>query len=230
MKVIVTLADQWGGCEPGYGFKTPMWYRLYYRAGKDPEGTVSYRAYVAEIAARYRDDPAILAWQLINEGEVCAPDGREVLRAWAADVSGVIKANDPNHLVSIGTMGNGQSGADGYWYQYLHDIPTVDLCEYHDYGSPREQMPGDEGNGLQVRINQCNTLGKPIFVGEAGIGRSEVGTLDDRATAFNMKLFRQFAAGVDGFLAWDWWDGSVPVADGYEIGPGDPALNVLSRS
>ena len=30
-------------------------------------------------------------------------------------------------------------------------------------------MPGDQWNGLQVRINQCDVLNKPLFVGESGI-------------------------------------------------------------
>ena len=65
-----------------------------------------------------------------------------------------------------------QSGDDGRWpvrasaeYQDVHSVATMDLCEYHDY-QPQEAIPGDKWNGLQVRIDQSNTLNKPLFVGE----------------------------------------------------------------
>ena len=44
-----------------------------------------------------------------------------------------IKSIDPNHLVSLGTIGSGQCGTSGDYYKQLHAIPTIDLCEVHDY-------------------------------------------------------------------------------------------------
>jgi mannan endo-1,4-beta-mannosidase len=233
VKVIVTLTNQWGDCELG-GYKDETWYKDGYTQ-PDPSGTVSYRDYVAEIVARYKDDPAVLAWQLINEAEVkpslaspnCSPNAKDILKTWASDVSGLIKSIDPNHLVSLGTLGSGQCGAQGAEYQDLHDMTTIDLCEYHDYGDPTNPMPGDPFNGLQVRLNQCAALNKPLFVGEAGIIPNDVGgTLQDRANAFAAKVSAQFQAGVAGFLAWAW---SIlgSTTDNFDIGPGDPALDEL---
>ena len=230
-KVIATIGDQGAGCDPA-GYKRASWYSKGYRK-QDPAGTVSYREWVMEIAQRYRDDPTILAWQLINEGQVekapgtCAPNAAELYRNWAADVSGAIKSVDPNHLISIGTIGNGNCGAANDEYKQLHSIPTIDLCEYHDYGGGTNPIPGDRWNGMQVRIDQCNALNKPLFVGELGIGRTELGTLQGRAEALDAKLQAQFSAGIVGVVAWQWWNGSHPRSDGFEIGPGDPALKVL---
>jgi endo-1,4-beta-mannosidase len=231
-RVIATIGDQWGGCDHD-GYKAADWFAGGYRE-RDPAGTVSYRDWAAEIAKRYRNDPTILAWQLINEGQVtvaggaCAPNAGQLFKSWAADVSGAIKAADPRHLVSIGTIGNGNCGAANWEYQDLHGIPTVDLCEYHDYGGGRASIPGDIWNGMQVRLNQCRALGKPLFVGELGIGRTEMGTLADRARALKTKLQAQAKAGVVGVVAWHWWNGSAAEGgDGYQIGPGDPSLPVL---
>ena len=52
----------------------------------------------------------ILASQLINEAEVkasrdapvCSVDAAQVLKSWAAGVSGLIKSIDRRHLVSLG--------------------------------------------------------------------------------------------------------------------------------
>ena len=139
----------------------------------------------------------------------------------------LVKGIDRNHLLGLGTMGGGQCGAQGDEYQALYSLPTLDLCEYHDYqaGAP---MPGDQFNGLQRRLDQCHALNKPLMVDEVGIRPSEVGgTYEARAAAFEAKFSAQFAAGVVGELAWAWnKDYSTP--DNFDIGPGDPSLAVLA--
>jgi mannan endo-1,4-beta-mannosidase len=232
-KVIVTLANQWGDCEPGVGYRDADWYAGGYKA-VDPGGTVSYRDWVAEIVTRYRNDPTILAWQLMNEAEVkpsvssgCSDGAASILKTFATDVSGLIKSIDQNHLVSLGTIGGGQCGTSYLEYADVHSVETIDLCEYHDY-TPTEPMPGDIWNGLAFRIEQCKALGKPIFVGEVGIRPSDVGgTLLHRAIAFEAKFRAQFRAGVVGELAWA-WSALGSTRDNYDIGPWDPALAVLN--
>ncbi len=234
VKVIVTLTNQWGDCEAG-GYKADSWYTGGYKQA-DPGGTASYRAWVSEVVTRYRNDPTILAWQLVNEAEVkpnpdlttpCSPNAAATLKSFATDVSGLVKSIDPNHLVSLGTMGGGQCGAQSAEYSDLHSVPTIDLCEYHDYDQPQAPMPGDQWNGLQVRIDQCNALGKPLFVGETGIKPNQVGgTLQARADAFDAKLSAQFSAGVVGELVWAWSALGSTLND-FDVGAGDPVLEVL---
>ena len=235
-RVIAVLANQWTSCDEGYGYKTDQWYRGGYLQ-KDPQGTVSYRDWVREIVDRYKDDPAILMWQLVNEPEAndrdwnfnsyfsCPGDAPDVLRNWAAQITSDIKAIDSNHLVSIGTMGGGPCGTSWVNYQYVNNLPTVDLCDVHDFGNPWSPMPGDPWNGLQAEIDFCKAIGKPIFVGETGIDVASVGGPDARARAFEAKFSAQFSAGVVGELVWNWsgWSGG-----GDEVAPGDPALAVVS--
>ena len=239
--VIPTLGNQWGEC--GHkgataGYKTIDWYRTGYTQ-LQPEDAVyttyaSYRDWVAEVVARYKDEPAILAWQLLNEAETNAdqpggcpagPEAYDALAPWASDVSGLIKSIDPNHLVSLGTIGTGQCGTSGAQYKALHAIPTIDLCEYHDY-DPWAAMPGDAFNGLALRIQQCGELGKPLFVGEVGLRPVDVGgSYDSRTASLRAKLQTQRGAGVVGHVVWSW--GPAPRSlNGYDIGPGDdvPAL------
>lgn len=234
VKVIVTLGNQWGDCETG-GYRNDQWYAGAFLTRRDPGMALSYAAWVAQVVARYRNEPAILDWQLMNEAEVkpardsaaCSVNAARTLKNFAGVMSLVVKAIDRNHLVSIGTMGGGQCGAQGAEYQSLYSLPTLDLCEYHDYQADAA-MPGDQFNGLQVRLNQCRALNKPLMVDEVGIRPSDVGgTYDARAAMFAAKFSAQFAAGVVGELAWAWnKDFSTP-AD-YDIGPGDPALAVLA--
>jgi hypothetical protein len=235
LKVIVTLSDHWGECgnKVAVAVKSPDWYRSGY-TDLEPGHLTSYRDYVTEVVTRYRDDPTILMWQLMNEAETknlvtgdCEPGGHFVLRDFAADVSGLIKTIDPNHLVSLGTLGGPQCGPHRDFYRDVHDVATIDVCEFHDY-SPTEAMPtfiyGDSyDNGLATRIGICHGLGKPIFVGESGIPR-DFG-LDERAAQFRAKVRAQFGAGVVGFLAWVFADS--PLDGTYDLRPGDPALPEL---
>jgi mannan endo-1,4-beta-mannosidase len=240
LKVIATLIDQWGNCGSSVaagGYKNTDWYRSGYR-DPDPAGIVSYRDWVAEVVDRYKDDPTILAWQLVNEPEVLPENGADcatvpeseaarLLKAFAEDISGLIKSIDPNHLVSLGTLGSGQCGTQYTDYEDVHSVATLDLCEYHDYQSS-SPMPGDEWNGLQRRLDQCNALGKPILVGELGLRPSDVGgTLRDRANTLDAKLCGEYAAGIAGALEWAWnKDGST--LDNFDVGPGDPVLATLA--
>jgi len=80
---------------------------------------------------------------------------------------------------------------------------------------------------MAVRIEQCNGLGKPLFVGELGRRPQDAGgTIQTRANIFAAKFAAQVNAGTDGILLWGWRNadngGSAP--NDYDIGPGDPAL------
>ena len=241
IKLIPTLVNQWPDCDGPSGsagvYKTRQWYDTGYRSEVLSGTIVSYRAWVAEVVARYSNDPTIAAWQLVNEAEVYTAQGAGcpdptgagiVLHDFAADVSALVKSTDPNHLVSLGVIGSGQCGADNDNYRLVHSVPGVDLCEFHDYSFPNVAMVGDRWNGLAERIRQCRLLNKPLFVGESGIKLPEAGgSPTTRAEKFAMKMEMEFRVGVVGYVAWAWQQTPSPLT--YDIGPGDPVLATLAQ-
>ncbi|WP_327090236.1 glycoside hydrolase family 5 protein [Nonomuraea sp. NBC_01738] len=234
MKVLPVLTDQWGKCEWS-GLKSESWYRDGYRE-VDPGGTVSYRDWVGEVMRRYRDDPTVALWTLVNEAEApsgfpgeCAPSAVGSLRAFADDVGAVAKAAAPDHLLTLGTMGGGQCGTAGQDFQTVYASPPLDVCEYHDYHQPAQAIPGNRWDGLAVRLEQCKALGKPLFVGEVGIDANATGGVRGRANAFSAKASAQLAAGVVGFVVWAWSDAGRKDGDSFMVKPGDPVLNVLAK-
>jgi mannan endo-1,4-beta-mannosidase len=81
-----------------------------------PKAVALYEAYMARIVGRtntvtgkpYKDDPAIMAWQLANEprpGGTPSKAPWEAFYAWIARSADFIKQHDPNHLVSTGNEG-----------------------------------------------------------------------------------------------------------------------------
>jgi endo-1,4-beta-mannosidase len=233
LKVVVALGNEWYNCE-GYtnakaGYKDEEWYRQGYRTKRPLGQSESYRDWVQEVVARYRDNPTIMMWQLMNEAEdalwyegPCGPEASTVLRSFTSDVSRLVKRTDPWHLVSLGTVGSGQCGAAAGEYRSLYAIPTVDVADYHDYSLAT--LSSDGSNGLAERLSQMAAIGKPLVVSELGVLPSAAGGLSQRAALIRKKIDAQRAAGADGVLLWSW--PGAPV-DGYQIGPGDPALTQL---
>jgi hypothetical protein len=239
-RVIATLGNEWNDCDGGSSvprYKNESWFASGYRTQRIPGTPSTYRDWVAEVVSRYRLNPTIMAWQLMNEAATPSDDGSgrctatsaQTLRNFAVDMAGVIKSIDKNHLVSLGTIGAGECGTNGANYQYVYSAPGIDLCEMHDYGPASALMPTDPNNGLLRRIAQCRALNKPLFVGEAGLTVSSLGSIGARASAFDAKMSAQFAAGSVGELIWDWCDADQVAYSGYEITPGDPTLAVLTK-
>jgi mannan endo-1,4-beta-mannosidase len=235
-RVIVTLTDEWGSCDGIAGRKTVTWYENGYQA-VEAGMTATYRAYVQEVVTRYRTNPTILMWQLVNEAEApldstgaCdEPRGMTALRSFADDMGALVKAADPNHLLSLGTGSGGQCGVSNTDWGYVHASPNIDLTEYHIYGPVGVNFPGDQWNGLRERLTESASLGKPLFVGEVGINvPADVPDVTARRDDFKSKMDAWFAAGIVGALPWAWNNGAAghPVA-GYDIGPGDPTLALL---
>ena len=215
MKVVPVLVNHWADCEFGGSAKDVGFYESGFRS-PGYGYSLSFRDYASTLASHYANEPAIAFWQLANEAEAPSPAAAasttrrasNALRGFAAEMTQTVKAADPNHLVSLGTMGSGQCGTANGDYRAVHE--PVDICEYHDYdyeGNPADNadnpMPGDEWNGLAERLDPAEPMASTsrCFVGEVGIS-SDV-SLERRAEFFAAKLEAQTAAGVDGFALWD---------------------------
>jgi endo-1,4-beta-mannosidase len=230
-RVIATLGNDLSDCEgAGPVQKNEAWYGSGYSSLRDAGMADTYRAWVAEVVARYRNDPTILAWQLVNEADLanssgrCSPSAPRTLTHFAQDMAGLVKSIDPNHLLSLGSWGLRDCGLAGSAYQDVHGVPGIDLCEIHDYSGPSTAL----APLLQLRLSQCRALGKPLFAGEIGVRLQDAGSPDNRAAVIRAKLSAEFAAGVAGALVWDWANAGQGAYSGYEVQPGDPTLQVLA--
>jgi mannan endo-1,4-beta-mannosidase len=231
VKVIATFTDYWGACQDVPANKDYAWFTDGYKRNIFPGTTQTYRDFVHDTVARYAHNPTILAWQLINEGQVAGcpseSEGAQALRRFADDMGGVIKSIDPNHLISLGT---GIQGGCGFQvsdtptrndYYYVHASPPIGLCEYHDYDQVAAPLPVQE----QQEMESCKALNKPFFVGEIGIPESD----RSRPAELTAKLDEQFGYSNEparGILVWQW---GVSVCDSFCVRIGDPVLSVLKN-
>ena len=236
LKLILTLENEWQDCtepDPGGdgGRKSAAWFGGGFRT---PLGAqkLSFRDWTAAVVARYRDEPTVAMWQLMNEAE--SPD-ESALLAFAGEMAALVKSIDPRHLVSLGTIGGGQAGTSGGAFRALHEIATIDVVEAHDYQHEREALPGAptaSANTLFSALRDAAAVAKPFFVGEAGIAAPTPDyafSYDERARLMDAKIAAEWAAGSDGFLVWSARASMPGAAMGWDFDGADPLAAVLAR-
>lgn len=220
LRLVVTLDSQWGACT-GEGYRAAEWYRVGYR--HRPAAGPSFREYVKMAVRRYRDEPAVLMWQVMNEAESRAskdsgPDDPMALYAFAVDMTSLIRSIDKNHLVSFGTIGDGRrrSGAEGSHYSLLHSIPSIDIVEAHLYPSepPTQIWPSAEGECLDA----ADTFGKPCVIGEIGLTATTPHAKTERAKSIVARMRDLWSKDVAGILIWSYRSGDHE----KDFDPSDP--------
>ena len=97
----------------------------------------NYLNYVKDITTAFKDRDEIILWELINEP---VNNSFSEMYNFAEDASKTIKESDPNHLISIGTIGGiGDKFGDQFSrfnvanFEKLYSIKTLDAISIHDY-------------------------------------------------------------------------------------------------
>jgi mannan endo-1,4-beta-mannosidase len=196
----------------------------------------AFRSYITDLLSRvntltgrqYRDEPAVLAWELANEPRCDGADPSVVLN-WAAEMTAAIKAAGAQQLVSLGDEGffrrwgagsnalyNGSHGMD---HEALLGIPDIDFGTCHLYPEFEAGTdPGDFGTRwIREHIEAARRASKPAIIEEYGIKADAV----RRDATFARWLAEVEANGGAGSLLWmiagNNDDGSRYYDDGYTV-------------
>jgi mannan endo-1,4-beta-mannosidase len=126
---------------------------------------------------QYKNDPAIMVWELANEPRAKSDPSGDTLETWFRDLSQFVKSIDGNHLVSTGMegfWGDGEGwkydGSQGTYYVRHHEIDTIDIATFHMY--PQHWVDGQERQRkwafwwLKNHIRSAHNLDKPVYIGE----------------------------------------------------------------
>lgn len=129
----------------------------------------------------YKNDPTIMAWELANE-----PRGinkGEIFLKWIDATAGLIKKNDPNHLVTTGSEGKTSSETSGTDLAKDHSSPNIDYATIHiwvqnwGYYDPKKADSTYDGAlkyALDYFADQeaiAKKIHKPMVLEEFGISR-----------------------------------------------------------
>ncbi len=190
-----------------------------------------YDAQTTYIVRRYRNEPAILAWDLRNEGDLdygVRPGDKvnfnqEEVINWLAHTSEIVRENDPYHLTTAGWWGNPLITAD-----------YVDILSFHHW---------HDASSLQIRIKTITqNSNKPILLEEIGYHSWQNAPQDQRSEETQANLLKEAIAITEsentvGWLIWTAFDfepepGQTPNYEHYfglwrtNLTP-KPALNQL---
>jgi mannan endo-1,4-beta-mannosidase len=183
LKLIIAFLDFWdytGGAQ-----QMRAWYGSADKSTfffSDPRTKRDYKTWVEHVVRRvnsltgvaYRDDPTIMAWELMNEGNARP----ESLRLdWTAEMSAYVKSLDPNHLVSSGHANVTPRLAD-------LTIATLDFGTWHGYPLYYGLTARQFGEAITEFCGIAGRARKPVLLEEFGYARSN----RDSAQAYAMWL------------------------------------------
>lgn len=117
----------------------------------------AYRNWVGHMAARYREHPAILAWELANEPR---SGDENVLLDWAGEMSAFLKQADPNHLIGVGDEG---------FVNGLLDLPFIDFGTNHLYPENAGHAPAWGLQWIGQHLDAAERAAKPMLLEEFGL-------------------------------------------------------------
>nr|XP_027090721.1 mannan endo-1,4-beta-mannosidase 5-like [Coffea arabica] len=189
----------------------------------------------------YKDDPTIMAWELINEPRCQVDFSGKTLNAWVQEMATYVKSLDNKHLLEIGMegfYGDSMPGKKQYnpGYQVGTDFITNNLIKEIDFATihayPDIWLSGQSDGAQMMFMRRWMTshstdsktmLKKPLVLAEFGKSSKDPGyslyARDSFMAAIYGNIYR-FArrGGIAGGLVWQILaEGMEPYADGYEI-------------
>jgi mannan endo-1,4-beta-mannosidase len=189
---------------------------------------------------RYRDEPAILAWEPANEPRSSDRSGT-LVNGWMAEISAFLKERDSTHLVSSGEEGfdtspggytvsmyNQQSwlfdGTNGISFTLNAMLPCIDIASVHLYAGAWNIPVGSGNTWITDHAAIALRLTKPVLLGEFG-------TTESMAATYASWMATARLEGAAGSLVWQLLDQRRSDPEGYGIRcPGDGAVCEVLRT
>jgi mannan endo-1,4-beta-mannosidase len=157
----------------------------------------------------YRDDPTIMAWDIINMPPVELFTPGE-LNTWLSGMTATIKSIDPNHLVTLGVdASQGIYSTPGEHYAALN-APDLDYFSFH-YDTKYFEDAASHLDSIRYRVEMLRSMGKPVVMDVFGSGSQRIfpdnvsqDVLADWVKVYKDQLDTVFSAGAAGALFWGW--------------------------
>ena len=177
----------------------------------DPEMLRLQTDHAAELARRYRNENAILAWDLTDEPPywIAAESTTDAMAInWTRLISGAMRRFDQQHLIVVGTsmedVGHGPFRPD-----IIRD--EVDFFSVHPYTIYAQNLfpdamvseRGTYGAAFQTALSAG--AGRPAMIQE--LGASSAQYAPERIAVFDrLSMYSGLGAGANGFLLWCFTD------------------------
>lgn len=249
VKLVIPFVNNWDD------FGGMNQYVSWFQAGShdafytNPSIKQAYKNYVSYMLNRtntytgvkYKDDPAIMTWELANEPRCQSDTTGDILVNWADEMSTYIKSIDQNHLVAVGDEGFYRKPGDSDWINTggegvdwirLISLPNIDYGTYHLYPDHWNKTADWGTQWIQSHIADAKTIGKPAVMEEFGLKDSSAdqATRNDVYKTWTDTVYQEGGAG-DQFwiLTGIQDDGSLyPDYDGFRVVPPSTTASILA--
>ena len=234
--LILALGDDDSNCSdadgspdgPGSG-KTLAFYQGGWRG--------NYLSWVNSVVPMFANNPTIAAWEVANEPFHTGATSIDLatMENYVSGAAAAVRADDPNHLISIAPADTEDLGGPGNYTAVMSD-PNINVLDFHDYAWDFENGAEMSGDFSKVQ-SAAQQLNKPFMVDEAGVeagtgctptpGAGNAGlTFQDRVSYLIAKAGDYLNGGASGIAFWDYeQDGSNC---SYEIlPPNDPMITAV---
>jgi mannan endo-1,4-beta-mannosidase len=194
LKLVIPFTNNWsdfGGMDAYVGWAGDSYHDSFYT---DPVIKQWYKNWISHLlnhvntitGVAYRNDPAIMTWELANEPRCVGSGGfprsasctTATITNWAAEMSAYIKSIDHKQLTSSGSEGflnipgstdGVRNGSDGVDELAISRLPTIDVMSYHLYpDSWTKDLPWAT-TWIKDHIKLAQKIGKPSMLGEYGL-------------------------------------------------------------
>ncbi|KAH7568393.1 hypothetical protein JRO89_XS07G0286400 [Xanthoceras sorbifolium] len=190
----------------------------------------------------YKDEPTIMAWELINEPRCQADYSGKTLNGWVQEMASYLKSIDNRHLLEIGMEGfYGDSVPDRKQFNPGYQVGTdfisnnlineIDFTTIHAYP---DQWIFEQSDGAQMQFllrwmtshwtDSKNIVKKPLILSEFGKSNRDAGYNINVRDSFLNTVYTSIynlaknGGTIGGGLVWQLLaDGMEPYYDGYEI-------------
>ncbi len=191
-----------------------------------------YKTYVSTLinrmntftGVRYRDEPAILGWELANEPRSSDRSGI-LVNSWVSEMASYIKSIDPNHLVGTGEEGfdvsaagysfssyNQQAwlfdGTAGVSFRANSSVSGIDFASCHVYPESWNLSASAGNSWIRDHVRIARLLGRPMILGEFAVR-------EEKPATYSSWMTTALLDGSAGALVWQMLAGPRTDAQGY---------------
>lgn len=151
----------------------------------------------------YRNDPAVLVWDIMNE-----PRGTDsVVRTWTQEIASYIKQKDQTHLVMIGTERLLSQTNENHATE-LCGLDVIDICSLHLYLYDKDTLLFDSkekvSSFLAEQRKEAEKVEKPIFLGEWGVSKETRPYNQDPLITLKDVVSESHRQGYNGYFIWNY--------------------------
>jgi mannan endo-1,4-beta-mannosidase len=156
---------------------------------------------------KYKDEPAIMAWELANEPRPMKINAVLDYKIWIKETANYIKSIDRNHLVTIGVEGVISTLNDETIFSEIHSFKNIDYATIHLWPKTWQWYNGKSEESIQDSTLQktikyieqhaklMQIINKPLVIEEFGLHR-DGNSFSSNATTKNRDIYYQTIFGI----------------------------------